>query len=199
MNEYTPRHSRHHHEDSHETQQSTRRDDEPAVGFDPEHLPPQPSIWVATGSEAMTGQWIDATLDPDQLKVALDGRDIYDSIGFGDFHFRPGDNPQLISTIARGIREYGEPFAYWAHLHDGDPGMLASFEDAYLGDYATPADWALAITDAQNILNELRLDIGDLVEFFHFDADAFVENAVDDGHVWIERRDDGRCWVFRTT
>ena len=73
---------------------------EPAVGFAPEHFPPRPSVWAADDASATRGQWIDATLEPHVLVEALDGRDIYDTIGFGNFTIWPDEKPEVISAIA---------------------------------------------------------------------------------------------------
>ncbi|RNI20719.1 antirestriction protein ArdA [Flexivirga caeni] len=137
MSEYTPRHSGNQHENEpHEqAEQPERRDDEPAVGFDPEHFPSRPGIWAAEDSTAMTGQWIDATLDPSDIEAALDGRAIYDTIGFGPFVLEPGENPGVISRVARAIQEHGPAFAAWAQLHDGDSEMLDLFGEHYIGTF----------------------------------------------------------------
>ena len=147
MSEYTPRHSGNHHENEPD-QHPGRRDDEPAIGFDPEHFPSRPGVWAADDSEAMTGQWIDATLEPDAIEAALDGRAIYDTIGFGSFVLEPGEDPEVISRVARGIQQHGPAFAAWAQLHDADPEMLATFTEHYLGTFASYEDLGRNLIEA---------------------------------------------------
>lgn len=152
MSEYEPRHSENQASDypaEHEhPEQARRRDDEPAVGFDPEHLPTRPGIWAADDAAAMTGQWIDAMLDPEDIETALDGRDIYDTIGFGTFVLEPGENPEVISRVARGIQEHGGAFAAWAQFHDADPGMLATFQEQHLGSFRDLAELGQNLIEA---------------------------------------------------
>ncbi|TWP34339.1 antirestriction protein ArdA [Leekyejoonella antrihumi] len=150
MSEYTPRHSEYQPNERHHEhlEQPERRDDEPAVGFDPEHFPARPGIWAADDSEAMTGQWIDATLEPVDIETALDGRAIYDTIGFGTFVLEPGENPEVISRVARGIQEHGPAFAAWAQFHDADPDMLAVFREQHLGSFANLAELGRNLIEA---------------------------------------------------
>lgn len=190
MSEYTPRHQGHEEEPG-------RRDDEPAVGFDPEHVPRRPGIWAADDSEAMTGQWIDATLDPAEIEAALDGRDIYDTIGFGTFVLEPGENPRVISRVARGIQEHGPAFAAWAQLHDADPDMLDGFAYAYLGTYPTPGAWMAEELEKSGILRQIWGAAGrELVPYIHLDFDALAAQVIHDGVVITMETDRGVC-LFR--
>lgn len=150
MSEYEPRHSNYpeEHGQQEPAEHPARRNDEPAVGFNPEHLPIRPGIWAADDSAAMTGQWIDATLDPDEITEELDGRAIYDTIGFGSFVLEPGEDPEVISRVARGIQEHGDAFAAWARLHDADPDMLATFEEQYLGSFTSLAELGQSLIEA---------------------------------------------------
>lgn len=170
----------------------------PSIGLDPEHRPRGPSIWVVDEPGAHLGHWLPATGTSQQVRARIGDGMIDDVVGFGNFNFQHGDSPEIIAAVANGIAIHGEAFAAWAELHDGDLSMLSAFKDAYLGEYANPADWAIQTTGAQHILNELGMEIGELIEFFHFDAEAFVEDAYRTGQIWIERPDERRCWVFTT-
>lgn len=202
MSEYQPRH--HNPDDENDPRAAPEgiggpapEDLQPAVGFDPEHLPPRPGIWVADDASSMRGEWIDATLDPTVLRIAIDGRAIYDTIGFGTFVLEPGENPEVISRVARGIQQHGEAFAAWAQLHDADPEMLNTFEHAYLGTYPTAGAWMAEELDKAGILRQIwaaaRRKLG---PYISLDFEGLATQAIHDGVVVTVQTDRGVC-LFR--
>lgn len=195
MSEYHPRHGANEQPHDEHSLLPERRDDEPAVGFDREHLPTRPGIWVAEDAEAMTGQWIDATLNPDEIHAAMDGRDIYDTIGFGDFHVEPGEDPGVICQVARGIREHGPAFAFWAKLHDADPGVLASFEGSYLGEWDSPGAWARA--EFQKLADRTGAGLDETVPR-DWTYDEIAQQFWIEGEIVIAHTDHGTAWIFTT-
>ncbi|SKW27501.1 antirestriction protein [Mycobacteroides abscessus subsp. massiliense] len=65
---------------------------------------------------------------------------IHDYDQFGSCRINEFDSIEKVSRIARGIKEYGEAFAAWAELHDGDPERL---DDYRCG--PVPIQWRLDI------------------------------------------------------
>ena len=118
----------------------------------------QPRIWVGSLADynagRLHGDWFDAAVPDEQLlaevQAMLDAspEPIAEEYGIFDYDefgaFKPGEyeDLQTVTAVARGIAEHGPAFAIWAELHDADPDILAQFEDAYIGHFDEPEDWA---------------------------------------------------------
>lgn len=158
----------------------------------------QPRLWITPDPESWDGRWCDATGTPDEIAAALASGHLQDTDGFGDFTVRSDDDPTVIARIAAGIARHGLAFAFWAELFDADEDMCAGFEDAYLGEYASPAAWANQDADATALREQATSRLGpDLARYFRFDADAYARDASERGTVLITETPQRTWWVFR--
>lgn len=183
-------------------------------GDNPEH--PRiyhPQIWLASLADytagILHGQWADAT-NLTQLTDTINhllatsqvpDAEEYAIFDYDDFAgFRVGENEMLeiVTTVAQGIAEYGAPYAAWAQLHDADPGMLASFTDAYLGTYDSPARWAEETLEDEGIPQIIADALPEtLRSYVHLDYDAWAADADRSGAIHIEPLPDGHVAVFQ--
>lgn len=175
-----------------------------------------PRIWIAClaayNDGHLHGEWVDAAVDEAELAAAaqrvlasspVPGAEEYAIFDFEEFGaFRVGEYERLetVARVARGIQEHGEPFAVWAELHDADPGMLDSFEDAFLGEYESPEAWAREVLDDLNLDGFLRLGaIPEAIRpYLHVDYEGWARDAELSGDVHIEPAPGGGIYVFST-
>lgn len=185
----------------------------------PEHEPrPEelhPRVWIGSLADynagILTGDWIDAAVSDEELVDAAGGVversetpdaeewAIFDYDDFGTW--KPGEYEDLriVAAVARGIREHGEAFAAWAELHDAEGTMLASFEDAYLGEYDSAEAWAESVIDDLNL--QARIDEAlpqELARYVRFDAEAWAQDAWLNGDIHIIHKPGGGIWIFDT-
>lgn len=175
-----------------------------------------PRIWIASLADynagILHGEWIDATQDPEDLEAAAQhilatssepGAEeyaIFDYDEFGAYRIQEYDRLDDVSLIAKGIAEHGDVFAAWAELHDGDPGMMAAFEDAYLGTYDSAEQWAEQLLDDEGIPSLLDKAVPeDLRAYVSIDYEAWARDAQISGSIHIEDLPDGRVAVFDVT
>ncbi|MFT4042905.1 MAG: antirestriction protein ArdA [Gordonia sp. (in: high G+C Gram-positive bacteria)] len=179
----------------------------------PRHL--QPRVWIGSLADYnaghLHGDWCDAAVDPDDLQTAVDhilARSsepdaeewgIFDYDDFGGFHVGEYDTLEHVTAVARGIAEHGPAFAAWAELHDGDPDLLAQFDDCYIGTFDSP-DWAHDMLDGSGIEETLDRDIpAGLRPYIQFDYAGFARDCQLSGDVHIENAPDGKVWIFHVT
>lgn len=197
----------------------TDNHNQPRPGEDHERRREQqyhPRIWIASLADYnagyLHGRWVDATQDSDDLEAAAQeilatsresGAEeyaIFDYDEFGSYRVQEYDRLEDVSVIARGIAEHGDVFAVWAELHDGDPVMMASFEDAYLGTYDSAEQWAEQLLDDEGITQLLDKAIpDDLRNYVQVDYEAWARDAQISGSIHIEDLPDGRIAVFDVT
>lgn len=173
----------------------------------------QPRVWIGSLADynngTLTGEWIDAAVEDEELARGAravvarsetpDAEEwaIFDYDDFGTW--KPGEYEDitLVATVARGIAEHGPAFAAWAELHDADPDMLAAFEDSYLGEYNSPADWAREVLAGSEVEQRIDASLGeDLARYMQVDYDGFARDAWLGGDVCVVHSGDGRVWVF---
>ena len=111
-----------------------------------------PEIWVGSLSDYNNGRlhgvWLDATLDPDELRAAIgfmlrNGYDftaeewgIFDYDDFCGLDLGEYESLDVVSRIAKGIAEHGEAFAAWVgYVGEQSEEALGRFEDHYLGTF----------------------------------------------------------------
>ena len=128
-------------------------------GHEHEETPPlRPRIWVGSLADynagRLHGDWFDAAVPDERLlaevQAMLDASSepvaeeygIFDYDEFGAFKPSEYEDLRIVTAVARGIAEHGPAFAVWAELHGADQAMLAQFEDAYIGHFDDPEDWA---------------------------------------------------------
>lgn len=198
-----------HHLEQHPEQQPSQPEREPA--------PRQtPKVWIGSLADynngTLTGDWVDAATDDEQLiavaQQIVAGSDdpsaeewaIFDYEDFGTW--RPGEYEDLtvVAAVARGIAEHGPAFAAWAELHDADPDMMTSFEDAFLGEFDSAGAWAESMLEdlgsREEIDRLLAEKVGDLARYVRLDTGAWARDAWLSGDVAIVRRPEGGVWVF---
>jgi antirestriction protein len=172
----------------------------------------RPRIWVTSLADytagRLHGEWLDAAVTHDELHDAVQrilatspepGAEdwaIFDYDDFGNFRVGEHDRLQVVARVARGIARLGPAFAAWAELHDAEPAMLNSFEDAYLGEYDTPSDWAREVL-ADGVEPTLDRALPEpLRRYVRVDYAAYAHDAHLDGAIHVEPTPTGRVWIF---
>lgn len=108
-------------------------------------------IWVGSLADynagRLHGAWINAAQDVEDLEADIarmlaaapspgaEEWGIFDFDGFGPLRLSEYEDLNLVSTLAKGISEYGPVFAHWADHVECDRDRLEHFEDALLGLY----------------------------------------------------------------
>ena len=176
----------------------------------------QPKVWIGSWADynegRLHGDWCDAavgteTLWADVQAILATSRDptaedfgIFDHEGFGGY--QPGESDPLehVALVARGIAEHGPAFAAYAELHDGEPSMLASFQDAYLGEYDSTTAWAESTMDQsgsrETIERLAEEQVGDLARYVRIDSEAWAQDAWLSGDIAVVHRPGGGVWIF---
>lgn len=176
---------------------------------------PKPRIWIGSLSDynagRLHGEWFDAAVSDDELYASLrriletspepDAEEwaIFDSDEFGAYRVGEHDQLERVAQVARGIAEHGWPFAAWAELHDGDPGMLDSFEDSYMGEYESTEAWAEEVLGDLGIEEALGKAAPHLLPYISIDFAGWARDAQMGGDVHIESSPDGGIYVFSTS
>jgi antirestriction protein len=129
------------------------------------------------------GVWVDAAQDADMLQEEIDEmlRDsptadaeewrIDDYEGFGQIRLNEYESLDVISSLACGIEEHGEPFAAYAD-YMGD-AMMDEFEDKFQGVWSTEIDFAQEIAD--ETLN-IPANIAPYFDYEAFARDLFIND-----------------------
>ena len=173
----------------------------------------QPRIWVGSLADynagRLHGDWFDAAVDDEQLlaevQAMLDASSepIAEEYGIFDYDefgaFKPGeyDDLRTVAGVARGIKEHGAAFAVWAELHDADPAMLTHFEDAYIGHFDDPEDWARdMLADIDHQLDQIVPD--SLRGYVQVDYAAWLRDCDLGGDIHLEPDPSGSgAYLFR--
>lgn len=173
----------------------------------------QPRIWVGSLADynagRLYGDWFDAAVVDEELlaevQAMLDAstEPIAEEYGIFDYDefgaFKPGEYDDLhtVAAVARGIKEHGPAFAAWAELHDADPDMLGAFEDAYIGHFDDPTDWAHdVLADLDHQLDNTIPD--SLRGYVTIDYAAWLRDCELGGDIHIELESNGRsAHLFR--
>lgn len=177
--------------------------------------PLTPQIWVASLADYnaghLHGNWMDATLDPDDLDDAIQfllrnshepGAEeyaIFDYGGFGSELSRQfGEYPDLrtVARVAQGLTEHGPAFAAWAaYVGPADAEGLDRFDDHYQGEWASMEEYVehyVEESEGQAYLDQVpewlqpyvKIDIERLAQ------DMFIDMEV-------TYRPGGGVWVFQ--
>lgn len=170
------------------------------------------SIYVASLADynngTLHGRWIDAAREPEAIYAditAMLARSreenaeefaIHDYDQFGTCRIQEFDSIELVSRIARGIKEHGEAFSAWAELHDGDPERLDDFSDAYLGQYESAQDFAEQMADDLGYTDELAKLPESLQPYIHFDSAALARDMEMGGDIHVVPDSPGGVWIF---
>lgn len=174
----------------------------------------RPRIWLASLADytagILHGQWVDATQTPEQLDAARqhllatssvpDAEEyaIFDYDDFAGFHVGENELLEIVSTVARGVAEYGAPYAVYADIHGADPAMLAGFTDAYVGTYDSPEQWAEQLLDDEGIPRLIAEAVPEEFRtYVHMDYQAWARDAALSGAMHYAPLPDGRVAVFQ--
>lgn len=173
----------------------------------------QPRIWVGSLADynagRLYGDWFDAAVVDEELlaevQAMLDAstEPIAEEYGIFDYDefgaFKPGeyDDLRTVASVARGIKEHGAAFAVWAELHDADPAMLVHFEDAYIGHFDDPENWARdMLADIDHQLDQIIPD--SLRGYVQIDYAAWLRDCDLDGDIHVEPDPSGPgAYLFR--
>lgn len=172
-----------------------------------------PRIWVGSLADynngRLHGEWIDAAVSDEDLVAAVhrmlatseepvaEEYGIFDYDNFGHFKVHEYDRLERVARVARGIAMHGPAFAAWAELHDGDETMLDQFEDAYLGEYENPAEWAHGMLLDGGLREALDSAVPEhLRAYITVDSVGWARDAHLGGDIHIEWKDNGGVWIF---
>lgn len=178
-----------------------------------------PQIWVGSlldyNAGILHGDWLDAAQDDEALAAEVqrilaasptmaetgdpaEEYGIFDHEDFGLYQVQEYDQLEHVAQIARGIAEHGAAFAAWADLHDGDPNMLAGFQDAYLGEYDAASTWAETVMDDLGVREQIEQLLPEhIARYTHIDTRAWVHDAWISGDIAIVQKPDGSgVWIF---
>ena len=174
----------------------------------------RPRIWVGSLADynagRLHGDWLDAAVPDDELYESVQrildssrepGAEEYGIFDYDEFGaFRIGEYEQLdvVARIARGIAEHGPAFAAYAELHDGDPDMLSSFEDSYIGEYESAAIWAHGVLeDMESTVHQSIPE--DLRGYVSIDYASFARDAQLSSRMHFEPTPTGGVYAFAIT
>lgn len=121
---------------------------------------------------------------------------IHDHDGFGLVGLSEYESIANVAALARGIDEHGIAFAHWAnYLGSSEWEHLDNFEDAFVGEWGSEAEFA------ESMLEDMGIDIESLVDehlqpYVSFDVDAFARDLSFDFFI---ASDGGSVYVFDTT
>ena len=201
--------------DSHHEPHPTTRDTERRHETEPE---PHPAIYVASLADYVNGRlhgvWLDAARDADEIHAdiaAMLARSpepgaeefaIHDYEQFGHWRVGEYDSVEQVSRIARGIAEHGHAYSAWADILDGhldtiDPDSEAeAFHEAYLGHYASLADYAEQMADDLGYTAELAKLPEHVQQYTHIDYAAIARDLEASGDIATLSDPEGGVWIF---
>lgn len=99
---------------------------------------------------------------------------IHDYEGFGGVKLPEYMSTATICGIVENIEKHGQPYLAWLEYHGGDFEAAASFQDAYRGEYESPADYA------QEYATEMGMITSESPLFPFIDWKDFAERGMDD-------------------
>lgn len=160
-----------------------------------------PLIYVASLADYTEGRlhgvWVDATRDVGDIYADIramldaspsDGAEeygIHDYTGFYDFVIGEYESLDTVTRIARGIAEHGEAFAAFIDVVGADETLLDTFDDCYVGTYASIEEYVAASIEMlgwDSELERLRRTSG-IGEFLRIDEEHLREALLMDWDV----------------
>ncbi len=178
-----------------------------------EELADSPRIWVGSLADynngRLHGEWLHAAVPDVDLHAAVqrilaaseelgaEEYGIFDYENFGQYKVHEYDRLEQVARVARGIAQHGPAFAAWAELHDADPTMLDQFEDAYLGEYESPEEWAREVLHEGGLDEAIDRTVAEpLRAYVNVDYVGWARDAHLAGDIHIESKDDGGVWIY---
>jgi antirestriction protein len=176
----------------------------------------RPRIYVASLSDynagRLHGAWLAADVEAEDLHAGVQAMlaespepgaeewAIHDYEGFGHLPLSECESMERVSRVARGIAEHGGAYAAWAaHRDVNDEQLSETFDQAYLGRYASLAEYAEQLADDLGWAQELDALPDYLTPYVQFDADAFARDLEFGGDVFTADDGEGGVHVFDAT
>lgn len=112
---------------------------------------------------------------------------IFDYEGFYDIRLDEAEPFETVSTLARLVVEYGEPFAaWWENGSAVDATSLEEdFQDAYAGTFDSVEDWAEEFLEGTGALWEVPESLRPYIDFAAWARDAQYTD------IWTAETEDG--------
>lgn len=185
-------------------------EEQPTAERAAEAVPPR--IYVASLSDynhgRLHGSWVEAAQEPDQLAGAVaamlrasevPGAEewaIHDYEGFGPLGLSEYESLERVSQLGQGISAFGEAFAAFAGLDDGDGLDRSRFEARYQGRWDSLAAYADGLLDELGAAEAVE----GLPEWFQayaqLDHEQFARDLELGGDVRVVPASDGGVFVF---
>jgi antirestriction protein len=176
----------------------------------------RPRIYVASLSDynagRLHGAWLAADVEAADLFAGVQAMlaaspepraeewAIHDYEEFGGLPLSEYESLEHVSAVARGIAEHGAAFAAWAaHRGVSDDKLSETFDQAYLGRYASLAEYAEQLADDLGWQQELDALSDPLAPYVRFDAEAFARDLDYGGDVFTTDDGAGGVHVFDAT
>ncbi|WP_174186426.1 antirestriction protein ArdA [Nocardia barduliensis] len=178
-----------------------------------------PRIYVTRGlplrTELTHGAWLDMARDTQAVHAELysifaeevyeqEGLYIWDYQDFGSFTVTTGaiglegvDSIELLTQVARGIKDHGPAYAAWAEAHEDDPRLFDHFATAYKGHHESMAAYVRQLFEPLRIEDRVNQALpATLGEFVSVDYAAIGEEMQREGDIAAIPAEGGGVWVF---
>ncbi len=183
------------------------------VGGGGEVLRPVPRIWVASLADynagRLYGDWLDAAQEKSELEEAIVGLlaraptpgaeecAIFDADGFAGLRIDGHESLDVVSRLARGIKEHGPAFAAWSDIAGRDAETLEAFEASYLGEWGSLAAYAEHLFEELGYQEQLDQAVPPCMQpYVRFDSEAFGRDLQLSGEVNFAHAPTGGIWLF---
>lgn len=158
----------------------------------------------------LIGRWIDVDgLDAEDIAEEIatmmveedaEGEEyaIHDYDDFGPFKVEEYDSLERVAALAKALLDVVDVDALAAFMdnrgsRDFDDELMNDFNDAYLGEWESAADWAEAFAESCGIAPKA---VGGMASYVRFDAKAYAHDCVCGGDIWTAPASGGRVYVF---
>jgi antirestriction protein len=175
-------------------------------------LAPEPRIYVASLADynngGLHGVWLNAAREPAEIRADVanmlaaskypDAEEwaIHDQIDFGNWRVEEYDSFELVSRIARGIKEHGYAFAAWADVHDSDPERFNDFEAAFIGHFESVDTYAYQLADDFGYHAEIEKLPESMRSYVSIDYAAMARDLDAGGELYAYPDPSGGVWLF---
>lgn len=169
---------------------------------------PTPRIYVASLSDynamRLHGVWLDADQPIDELHSEVQtmlqhspepGAEeiaIHDYEGFGGWMPGEYESLEVVNLVAAGITEHGPAFGHWAAFVNADLDDMNRFNDAYMGEYDSPANYAEQIADEIGV--QIHVEPDNWAGYVRFDTEALGRDLQIE--MYMPETEDGGVYVF---
>lgn len=174
---------------------------------------PVPHVYVESTIDAELGQlhgaWLDAAREPEVILADIRAMlaassvpgaaafTIREAEGFGLFDVGRDDSIDLVSQVARGIKEHGLAYSAWAKFNEDDPRLFDQFTAAYRGHFESLDAYVRHRLEPLQLEELLKRALpSGLDEFVSIDYDAIGEQLFARGDVAVFRAEGGGVWIF---